>query len=1072
MKSTHSFGGTSELVRRSLTLLAATGLGSLGTAQSVDRPIDLDPPLPNYKSNTFGNPGGSPTEAALNQYGLTAGDLNGDDVPDLVFNNGVAFCRVYFLKEDPSTPTGLAVDGHWDIHDYGNWPTAAPTCATTGQDARFLSISRGGFDQSVVYDIDLDGVNELIYLEHADDPGGRGDVHLQVWEFDPNNLPGEFDMIAQNHGIPSPVQDMGQGDYFAASCGLRKDGETIQMRIVNVRGRAMPQDILVWTNFAPSTRAVRVYRYDSDVGGSPLLMELFTHQTEDEDAFPNWGVTAWEGNPGHNWRAKDIDLDGMEELLGVHIVDFDTVTMLPKVKWGMVFDKIDVEDDPTLNVVDDNHPDSVQGVDFMSTYLADDGDPTREIPAPGMEVLVAAQKSGDPHPDPSGPWLYRALLGHSLEPDPPAPGIPTLTPREWPIRLLNVAQTSDGESYQYASNNMTGWVQPDSMLSLWDAFAAAIQPPGPPESETIGSQTVLPANLVADSEGLELLVETKFNLEGIQDPCDGDDLKKAYYMFDSSPQLRILDWGTDVESDRFPEFRETFLIDFLGERDQIELASLTHTDCPQVDKFGNPVPPPAHAVFSWGGNCSAPRTYCPEDVYFIERVLGPGTDLLLNQATTAADMRGDSREELLMTRLLNQGNPNLFPNSEVVLAWDATPANRPEPSPFEFVDYRRRSTRGFDPMDYDSLNGLRFVQSHLPVGEVGVSYGFEQDPVFTNGLPGGATHCAVLVAEGGDPGTIGYSIQSLTPVSALPDGLSLSKPLGLPEAYDGALCILGTPLEEGTFPIKVQVTDSVGNQHTQVFWLTIEPSGGGVPGNGPNPFVRSVTFGAPFLAANTPTTLQVTALVQDADGDVDRVEVFGETGGALLSLTQVTATRWCGNLVVPAMAAGTATHFRVRATDDEEHVSPMWPYMEIRGGDGVAPADFVAVDTTGQSASVTPTISHVQFTPNDIPAAEVSKETGQQSMTVFVGDTHGLPVERIELVVGHGLIDDEQRYSRSVKPTAPMASSYSLVFDTAAFPPIGQFGWGSYPVNVRITVKDPVTGAEHESDWWPQLVAH
>ena len=226
------FDSAKALVQLSSALL----LTGVAGAQVVVNSIDLSPALPNYTSA----PSGMGALAILN-HRITVGDLNGDGTQDLFVSNGLAFARVYFLLSNEST-VGLEVDCSFDLYPFGDWPASAPPCATTGNGARYLTASITRQDTPIIYDIDLDGINELIYLEHVPDPTGVGEVHLQVWDHVAGAL--------QSKGVP-PSMNLASmftstEKYFSTTCNSLKHSSsttpgTIKMRIANIRGLAIPQ---------------------------------------------------------------------------------------------------------------------------------------------------------------------------------------------------------------------------------------------------------------------------------------------------------------------------------------------------------------------------------------------------------------------------------------------------------------------------------------------------------------------------------------------------------------------------------------------------------------------------------------------------------------------------------------------------------------------------------------------------------------------------------------------------------------------------------------------------------------
>src|SRR5262249_29596139 len=133
------------------------------------------------------------------------------------------------------------------------------------------------------------------------------------------------------------LQTTGGHGYFSTGCGAndKMAGECFYMKIVNLRGRAFPQDILVWTANPPYDPNVRVYAYDTN-GGTPTLTLLIQHFTKYNCdplciPVPDW---KWEGLCGHTWCGLDIDDDGKEEIIGKHVFTYD-LSGNKRVLWGI-----------------------------------------------------------------------------------------------------------------------------------------------------------------------------------------------------------------------------------------------------------------------------------------------------------------------------------------------------------------------------------------------------------------------------------------------------------------------------------------------------------------------------------------------------------------------------------------------------------------------------------------------------------------------------------------------------------------------------------------------------------------
>lgn len=1023
-----------------LALAAALGLVGAAPAQITTSSIQLVPPLPNNTCNA--NP--RPSPVPLENYRLTVGDLNGDGVPDLVFSNAAAFCRVYFLEDQGGS---LVVIGHDDVIPY------LPSCSTTGAGARNLTVSPWSIDSAIVYDIDLDGVNELVYLEHIPSATGQGSIHLRVHRLSANS---KTDLVPDAHAVPpasaSLTTLMAGGQYFRTSCTPvacgdssidQKGGRSFFMKVVNVRGRTYPQDILVWTHNAVNNKALMVFGYDSNPGGTPSLVRLFEHATV--------GTNPVEiaGSPGHTWSSVDIDYDGREEIIGRHVITWDPVTQTKQVRWG-----VSLKADPAnASVSLDNHPDCVAGVDLIANYFAPNGS---LVPSPGREVVIAPQTGALPNaPDASGPMVYRSITGHQF-------GTPQ-SPAEWPRKILNINSTGDGAEHWFPSSSATGWQQP-SPNSNWNALGNALAGNGI-ENKGPNAQSLLPVDIVyvmdpitgkEISPGLELLVTSKASLAGVGNGgCT--QVGQLHYLFGTGPELQALGWEQSTGTQHLgPSMWGMFPVDFHGTRDAVEIHSLTGVSCGGT---------PRHNMFRWQLHPNFGPGQAKKVQPVIDWNLAPGSPavekLAMLDGTAGRDLFGDSREELMLLRnysLLGNGS---FANSELLVVRDTQPVSRPEPSPWRFLDYRKRTESNTnEPLDYKSLAGLRFHTTHLPRGLAGSAYGYPQDTRLVQNVPGQPAGFGIVAEGGVAPYT--FTVTG----GAIPAGLTAT-PIAANGALSGTYFLHGTPTTAGVRNFTLRVTDSASPPQTvsQTFWITVASSPTALPD--PRPRITAGGFSGAYLLAGTPAQVNVVAFVSDANNDVVGVSVLDEAGAVIGSLTQTTATRWDGQVTVPALAAGADLHLRMVAHDAALNVSTTWPHLAVEGGPGYGRPVYPTEPPNGQPQSRTPLIDRVATTVSTIEAAEISDFAGGVGVTVHVADRKNMTVDLVEVRLVHpmtGVAVDA--YTKSLVPTNGTLNQYTINYRPTA----SHIGWGEYALQARIRVTNGT--ASFVSDWWPGLVAH
>lgn len=1015
---------------------------------------------------------GNANQLQLANYRLTIGDLDGNGVPDVVLSNAVAYLKVYLLRY--SISNNLEVMNNFTILDY------PAVCSTTGDGARMLSVNPWAIDTPLIYDIDLDGLNELIYLKHMSSGTSVGQVFLTVYEYNGTAFVEQSNLSLVGSGTHDLVTmcDPTQ-PYFAANCppiiNSKPEPQAINLVIANVRGRAYPQDILVYAHDEVYAEGLWVYGYDTNGGTTPTLTRLFKHDTTVR-------VTGYDdrifGLQGHNWRALDIDYDGIEEVIGKHVLAYDPSTQTKSIKWGIVLNGSEPpmvmfwSDPPAIN----SHPDHIAGLDFIQNYLDEVTGLT--IPAPGLEILVAADTvlgSAPKKPDNSGPWIYRAISGHSLA---------TTYPRVWPRRLVNLNQLgNDGAKYMWASTStMVKQPAPDTAAnpSNWDNVIDDLKPTNNFNARNPDIQLVLPGDLVYDlgggstdlHPGPELLASSKTDL--VPAGCGGD-VGHTYFLFDSTTSLAALAWGEETTSlsARTPGIQKAVLLDFINDRNQVESYFATGVGCMGATT--------AQEVFSFEpDSMGGAKRYKPVSKY--QRAVMSGESLGTSDGSTGADLdpvlgMGDSREEIVAVRVADAVG-SVFQTTELLIVNGpalSMGVTRNEPSPWKFLDYRRRvytCVSYSQHVDYKQFSGLRcYAHRNLPKGKTGVQYGRSQDQKLVGSLPPAQQKGTAIIAEGGVPPYI-YSITK----GGLPSGLA-STTLSLATGDNQVYWIYGTPLEHGIIRFTLQVTDStmpIPKTHSSDFWMDIKLTNPAPPGTIQNraPRITAGGFDGVFVKAGITMSAPVEAFVTDPNNNVTTVEVLDASDMVVANLTDTDGDNvWTGSVNTSGMLAAQTRAYKMIAKDATNRTSLAWPYLVIDGGTGQFNPAFQPVGTVPPASqeSVIPTIDRVQVLSNNIEPGEVSDATGKSvSLTVFMKDRKGLNVVKVEAIIRNHSSPD-RTYSAALDPPAdPMADSYTLTISNL---PSAEFGWGYHSLNVRVTTQDSMMNM-YSSDWWPQLTAH
>jgi hypothetical protein len=1018
-------------------LLPAPALAQLSLYQT----LTLQPPIPlGYWSPN------APISERLESVRMVTGDLDDNGVADLVFSNQLGFLRVYFLQRGASgqleqmmypPPVSTPVFAELVPFDTSVTCTSAP---------QRKSMAIDGLDIPMVYDIDLDGVNELIYHRH---PGGPDDIVPCIYDWNAAGTSATNQMLAKTLTFAGGANSIGNLVHtsYLTPCGIATggghNGGTISIHIANFRGRAYPQDI-VYSSDGRGLKNVAVFFFDNAAGGAGTM----DRKLYEKDGYtPLAAVPINQSEPGHLLDTYDVDYDGRDDLFGGKNLyrfvpgtgqwDLLVPLMPPVASAAPTVFKTSAGAAGATNV----HPDQAVAADLWRTYR----DPAGNIiPSPGVELAVAPQTvAAGSSPGDSGPWVYRAVAGHHLADDSGAGW-----GRRWPRKLLDFDATILPDKYWWLTTNPLSYVQP-APTSDWASLGAFLQPGGGiPDPDPQG---VVVANLVSGFAGPELLVLSKSLPGGTG--CAGGTLGHVHYLFSSTTDLRALSFGNSSHGgSNGPTIWGTRVVDVVGFRDTQEVTSVNAVSCAGMDPVMN--------LYSWDATGVRQNPWSQEHDH---PTTGWEWDAPVNvsEAFFAGDLLGDAREEIYYLR--HQLNPTPTLGTTRVDVWgDPTDILRPEPTPNRFLDYRTRCQESARALRFESFHGLKLVQSTLPIGTANSPYGILQDSAM-----GGAVG-VVLAAEGGVPP---YTIQ-LDTVNGdrLHRNLTTQVLTGQPNSLAnstgaGALRIHGTPAEHGTRRLRVTIQDSASPPRTATedVWLRILPGGGSTAHK---PVIVSGGFDGAFLTSSgSGQFVTFEAKVADGDNDTVQVDVFFE-GFFLMSLPPATGGWFRGTMPVPTGFPVGDYRVTMVAIDSLGNRSLQWPYLVVDGGPGEANPAFVAPGGTTSGSTTTIAIDHVTFTPNDIPAAEGVEMPWTVNIAVLLGPVAPtLTVTGFEVKVVHPLTSGNH-----FQPVTLTFNPVTRAFEGAFQVPRGQFGWGHYTLNVRALATNGTTS--FQSDWWPRLVIH
>ena len=1018
---------------------------------------------------------------------LTIGDVNGDSVPDFVFSNQLGYMEIFCFptRDYTDTPSKLTVQAHGlpAFTDCSNTPSGGGV-----SNLKRRSLSRA-HDEVLIYDIDLDGVNEIICTALAVDSHWAPEVGLQILDVSgaPAHL-GQPSTLAFNqkplqsnfyafHGTSpqGPVQPnvasiqavfSPNSQYFR--CG-DKPLAFAKLEIVNIRGTTTPQDILVHYTGGDADFAHSVYSYSNGSGTVPNRLDVELHVNPAASGMPN------AGEPGHTRLAVDVNGDGRDEVFGRQLYEYvpGLAPSGPNVRNGRFMWAVE-----HLQGNDKHIDHVVSGEILRSVRVASPGGGSRVAGSPGVELAMCPQHprrtTGGVNQDIDGGsvWIYRGLSGHT---------------GRWPRMAINHDPLSDW----YTPHAAAAYVEP-SPASNWSALGTAFARRGTaPLVGDLDPQEVVLGNFLGARPGNELLVLYKslprvtppgwtapnllWRLNGSLMGSDPDlTARNAWFNFGSVTTAPIV-----ANTQRNGPGALARAIDFRGTRDQVEcysvLSGLIRGLFPGNQLPGGGDWDPYHkVVFELTDGFSGTNNVLYSLYPATTGGAASGYETWFANSQ-AADMFLDSREEYVIYHF--KSTTDQF--ARIVTSTDtlAGSSRVGQPSPFEFIDYRRE--RDSEQIDHRKYDGQHLYRAFLPRGTLNVPYGATLDRAF---WPNATTPVqgAVLLPEGGT-GPYTVKIKSGKLHTGLQAIVRNARNLAAPSTpvvtrYSGALSIEGTPSESGSRRLTIEVKDSLGQVTEHVVWLTVvDPSGS--PASDPRPKVLAGGFDGAYLQGGVAQAITVRAMVADPQNDTLGVALLDQNGAplgitALDNGNPANGDLFAGDSVfsalVPPLAlpSGFTFNLQMLAYDAQQHTSPVWPYMTIEGGENAGARTFDSdALPPGQTQAQTPTIEYVYMPAHNIPPAETSDGVGAQPIVAVLkyvppGTTPTSVVARIR----HNVDGVDP-----IEVQLVQADPSGLVWAANFTPPSGEFGYGRYSVNVRATVTPTGGGASQVSNWWPNM---
>lgn len=998
---------------------------------------------------------------------VQVGDLTGDGVPDVLLYNGFTFRGFQRMEYANTTArTGWQpVPNSFQVLSGAFGSYAKPSAAvlscnstfditvvsgTTTWDLRHTSWHAWDNNLGTIADVDCDGRNEWIYLdwkppaESQTTTGTDQDwrepeflqhfVFMQCWKWNTQTLllEHQVDNIEADAQIAAgQAASQAFGHYYSSS-GRFFPG----LWLNNVDGAKVMGGLFG----AGHVHGVVAYTRHDSVGRHSAAYVWRNGQFNfvgfGGGIFTGNNPPYHEGSAGHHLTLGDVNSDGIEEICDKRM---DTPRFAAATSsWSLEMQWTSMSLGSHAPVLFagmtggyKNHWDDICVGDYLESHLDAQGN---VIPMPGVEVIATAdERSTSINPiDWHGPSVWGGVLGHDYS-------ALLANPQQQcrsPLRYLNCAGTAlhDGEQYRFPSPG-TSWAQPNAN-SHWDTIgsqlAAGFIPGGPNPADVSARgpdlQLVYLGNLIAEEPGFELggafKPESAFSFAS-QGP---------FMMFGAAANLPMLSFGHTAASGTLPGVPSRYVGDVVGGRSAQELLDVFSTAGTIMRFVTNGANQPRYKAEQWTA------------------LIGGA-----NSNPLAADILRDGAEEVYQFFFVAGTNNT----AHLRLAYDSG-ANRTHASPGGYADPFRDPLRQ-NPIDFERLDGLRFVSPLLIHGTTGVPYGVPLDNAVDP--TAGAQFGHLLVPEGGDPlqTTTGsrYTVTCLTP---LPGGLTGTFLPGnaAGRTHKGVLLLSGTPVEACWRELTFTITDNATSTTTTAKrWLHVAAGSGANADTAPR--IEAVWKSRSVLASDADYAMNFEATVRDADGDFNGSFVLSETATAQQWSATATPTatpdRWAFMVNVGSLAgapAGTRFHLTLRATDSAGKASPLWPYIEVPGAnDKVAP--WLPAASPGNNLRV----AEVSLPAHTIQPAECFAQTnGTQAINARVeGPDSDLGT------VGEALVTHVT--TGVALGTVPLFQDPhdATLFEGTFTAPECWLGGGRYALHVRVQDANGVW-----SEWWPRLV--
>ncbi|MBL8751606.1 MAG: hypothetical protein JNK78_20805, partial [Planctomycetes bacterium] len=733
------------------------------------------------------------------------------------------------------------------------------------------------------------------------------------------------------------------------------------------------------------------------------------------------------GATGHALAVGDVNADGIDEICDkrVDTPRFANGAWSLDLRWSLMSMRSYGPSLFTAATNNNMHWDDIAIGDFVDAHLDGQG---HLIPMPGVEVVATADDrspQGD-RLDWHGPALWNGVMGHDFA---SLLATPQRTARS-PLRFVNTAGSTNHDGEQYPFPSFASWSQPHA-TSQWADVAALLagsgSTPATVNQANPDLQLVYFGNLIADQPGFELGGNFK-NGQAYSYQSQG-----PFFLFGSSPHLPALAWGFDGDTGPLPGVPSRYVADIVGDRSAQEI----------LNTFSQP-----STLTGFVGNGSTPG----QPRYRASRLLTLG---YAHSQAFAADILGDGAEEVFqiyfgtwpsvrITKGLGSARTHASPNAYA------------EP----FLDALRQN-----PIDFERLDGLRFVSRHLIHGRTGVPYGVPLDDAIDP--TAGPLFGHVLVPEGGNPllSTTGsrYTVQLLTP---LPAGLTGTFLPGnaAQRRHKGVFLLHGTPMEACWRELEFRIVDNATNaQATVLRWLHVAAGPGAMPDTAPR--IEAVRTSRSVLTSHADYLMDFYVTVRDADGDFGGKLLVEEPDFGASWIVHAVPTgahdRFKFDLDISALSgrpSGTVFHLTLQAFDGAGNKSTIWPWMTVPGQSGKR-----AHWSTAPAGTAPLRIAEVELPAHDIvPAEAFAQSTGTQTIRAYVEG----PLQAGSQVKGTAKIVHVITGVEMAEVSLQQVSAAPWIVEGTFHAPECWLGSGQYVVHVMAS--DSSTAMS--SEWWPRLL--